>query len=83
MGHELNPGIGNFDFKFFCEMRPGLIGWIMLDMIFLVKQYHERGEMNLSLAFVVISQALYVADGLWFEVRNMASELKPSLVKTL
>ncbi|XP_072101883.1 delta(14)-sterol reductase TM7SF2 isoform X2 [Mobula birostris] len=27
IGHELNPRIGNFDLKYFCELRPGLIGW--------------------------------------------------------
>ena len=27
-GRELNPRIGTFDLKFFCEMRPGLIGWV-------------------------------------------------------
>uniref|UniRef100_A0A3Q2PC84 Delta(14)-sterol reductase LBR n=1 Tax=Fundulus heteroclitus TaxID=8078 RepID=A0A3Q2PC84_FUNHE len=26
-GRELNPRIKEFDLKFFCEMRPGLIGW--------------------------------------------------------
>ena len=78
MGHELNPRIGSFDFKFFCEMRPGLIGWVMLDVIFLVKNYQEYGEINLPLAFVTISQALYVADGLWLEVRiQMSRVIKP------
>ena len=28
MGHELNPRIRSFDLKFFCELRPGLIGWV-------------------------------------------------------
>lgn len=28
MGRELNPRFRNFDVKFFCEMRPGLIGWV-------------------------------------------------------
>lgn len=28
MGRELNPRIKGFDIKFFCEMRPGLIGWV-------------------------------------------------------
>lgn len=28
MGRELNPRIKNFDIKFFCEMRPGLMGWV-------------------------------------------------------
>lgn len=27
-GHELNPRIGSFDLKYFCELRPGLIGWV-------------------------------------------------------
>ncbi|XP_030872128.2 delta(14)-sterol reductase LBR isoform X2 [Gorilla gorilla gorilla] len=26
-GRELNPRIGTFDLKYFCELRPGLIGW--------------------------------------------------------
>ena len=75
MGHELNPRIGSFDIKFFCEMRPGLIGWVMLDVIFLIKYYEEHGEMNLTLAFVTISQALYVADGLYLEVNIVRSKL--------
>lgn len=28
LGRELNPRIGSFDFKYFCELRPGLIGWV-------------------------------------------------------
>lgn len=28
MGHELNPRVGSFDLKYFCELRPGLIGWV-------------------------------------------------------
>lgn len=27
-GRELNPRWKGFDLKFFCEMRPGLIGWV-------------------------------------------------------
>lgn len=34
MGRELNPRIGNFDLKYFCELRPGLIGWVRV-LIFL------------------------------------------------
>lgn len=30
MGRELNPRIKSFDIKFFCEMRPGLIGWVSI-----------------------------------------------------
>lgn len=67
MGHELNPRIGSFDFKFFCEMRPGLIGWTMINLVFLVKDYEKDGEIDPSLALVAFFQALYVADALWFE----------------
>lgn len=28
MGRELNPRIAGFDLKYFCELRPGLIGWV-------------------------------------------------------
>ncbi|ETE60027.1 Lamin-B receptor, partial [Ophiophagus hannah] len=30
MGHELNPRLGLFDLKFFCELRPGLLGWVSI-----------------------------------------------------
>lgn len=30
IGRELNPRIGTFDLKYFCELRPGLIGWVCL-----------------------------------------------------
>jgi hypothetical protein len=71
MGHELNPRIGSFDFKYFCEMRPGLIGWVMINLVFLVKDYQQDGIINYNLATVVFFQALYVADALWFEVGIM------------
>ena len=32
MGRELNPRIRSFDVKFFCEMRPGLIGWVSVSL---------------------------------------------------
>nr|XP_040140074.1 delta(14)-sterol reductase TM7SF2 isoform X4 [Ictidomys tridecemlineatus] len=30
LGRELNPRICSFDFKYFCELRPGLIGWLLV-----------------------------------------------------
>jgi hypothetical protein len=32
MGRELNPRVGSFDLKEFCELYPGLIGWVMLNL---------------------------------------------------
>ena len=68
IGHELNPRIGNFDLKFFCELRPGLIGWLMINLVFLTESYTKNGSFPPALTMVVIFQALYVADALWFEV---------------
>lgn len=67
MGHELNPRIGMFDFKFFCEMRPGLIGWVMINLVFLVKDYQMDKQLDYALVAVAVFQTLYVADALWFE----------------
>ncbi len=69
MGHELNPRIGNFDFKFFCELRPGLIGWVMIDLAFVVKVWADFPENPpWALLLVTFFQMLYVADSLIFEV---------------
>lgn len=68
IGHELNPRIGSFDFKFFCELRPGLIGWLMINLVFLTEAYQKTGTFPPALTMVVAFQALYVADALWFEV---------------
>ncbi|XP_071963096.1 delta(14)-sterol reductase TM7SF2-like [Antedon mediterranea] len=68
IGHELNPRIGNFDLKFFCELRPGLIGWIMIDLAFLVKALESGTPMdNLPMILLVCFHTLYVADALWCE----------------
>lgn len=42
MGRELNPRIGGFDLKEFCELTPGLIGWLVIDLGMLHKQWQVR-----------------------------------------
>ena len=32
IGRELNPRIGTLDLKEFCELRPGLIGWFVINI---------------------------------------------------
>ncbi len=39
MGRELNPRLGRLDLKEFCELYPGLIGWVVLDLAMAAKQY--------------------------------------------
>ena len=67
VGRELNPRVGPLDLKFFCELRPGLIGWVMLNMAFAV-QAHQTGNYSIALGMVIFFQTIYVADGLFFEV---------------
>ncbi|XP_025091880.1 lamin-B receptor-like isoform X2 [Pomacea canaliculata] len=67
MGHELNPRMGPLDLKFFCELRPGLIGWAILNIVFLLKAYQETGVFPPALTMVVFFQFVYVADALVYE----------------
>jgi delta14-sterol reductase len=48
-------------------MRPGLMGWILLDLAFMVKQYKTYGFVTDSIALITAFQAFYVLDGLYME----------------
>ena len=48
IGGELNPRIGSFDLKEFCELYPGLIGWLLIDLCMAYKQW-QVGRLLLSL----------------------------------
>ncbi|KAJ3282580.1 hypothetical protein HK104_010822 [Borealophlyctis nickersoniae] len=69
MGRELNPRLpGGFDLKYICELRPGLIGWAVLNVCLAVKQYVLLGgRVTNSMALVVLFEAYYVVDALWNE----------------
>ncbi|KNC81445.1 hypothetical protein SARC_06234 [Sphaeroforma arctica JP610] len=67
MGRELNPRIGDFDLKVFCELRPGLIGWCVLDLAMAAKQVQLHGELSNSMALVNVFQIFYVLDSFWSE----------------
>uniref|UniRef100_A0A671TQD4 Delta(14)-sterol reductase TM7SF2 n=1 Tax=Sparus aurata TaxID=8175 RepID=A0A671TQD4_SPAAU len=67
IGRELNPRIGNFDLKYFCELRPGLIGWVVINLGMLMKEVELRGSPSLAMILVNCFQLLYVADALWNE----------------
>ena len=67
IGRELNPRIGIFDWKVFCEMRPGLIGWVIINYCMLVKQYELHGHVTTSMMLVCLFQFWYIFDALWFE----------------
>lgn len=67
IGRELNPRILSFDWKVFCELRPGLIGWVIINYCMLVAQYEKHGHVTTSMILVCVFQSWYVLDSLLFE----------------
>ncbi|XP_053515576.1 delta(14)-sterol reductase LBR isoform X2 [Artibeus jamaicensis] len=69
IGRELNPRIGTFDLKYFCELRPGLIGWVVVNLVMLLAEMKSQNRATPSLAMILVNsfQFLYVVDALWNE----------------
>ncbi len=75
IGRELNPRIGPLDLKCFCELRPGLIGWLVINLGMAAKQFQRAaaaspshtGSVSLSMLLLVASQGFYVWDALYNE----------------
>lgn len=72
IGRELNPRVnlpifGEVDLKVFCELRPGLLGWIVLDYAFMAHQYSTYGYVSDSMLLITAFQTLYVADAMYME----------------
>ncbi|CCG85106.1 protein of unknown function [Taphrina deformans PYCC 5710] len=67
IGRALNPRVGSFDVKVFCELRPGLFLWLLLDLAFLIHQYLTLHRVTDSMVLVVAFQGWYVVDSVWNE----------------
>ncbi|KAI9749598.1 MAG: hypothetical protein M4579_006809 [Chaenotheca gracillima] len=72
IGRELNPRItvpilGTFDIKTWCELRPGMLGWLLLDCAFVAHQYKVYGYVTDSIILITLSQFIYVLDALYME----------------
>jgi delta14-sterol reductase len=73
LGRPLNPtlpGFPKFDLKTFNEVRPGIIGWTLLNIACACEQYLRNGRVTDSMILVVLFQAWYSFDSLWEEVRR-------------
>lgn len=69
MGRELNPSIGSLDLKSFFELRPGLIGWVLIDISMACEQaVRNGGSITDSMALILFFQTAYVLDALYNEV---------------
>ncbi|KAK5989844.1 Delta(14)-sterol reductase [Cladobotryum mycophilum] len=72
IGRELNPRvtiplIGEVDLKEWCELRPGMMGWIILNCAWCAQQYRNYGYVTDSIVCITAVQAFYVMDSWWFE----------------
>ena len=78
IGRELNPRIDipsfipliggqTIDIKCFNEVRPGLLGWVILDLTFAAQQYRQYGHLTDSMILTAVFNTLYVFDSLLVE----------------
>lgn len=63
IGRELNPRIGSWDIKLFCELRPGLLLWLLLNLASAQHQYKTLGHFSNSMIIVNVLQLIYIMDG--------------------
>ena len=57
----------SFDLKEWCELYPGLTGWVVLNACFLVQQLERTGTVSPAMWLVNSFHVLYVVDALWNE----------------
>ncbi|KAE8314963.1 ergosterol biosynthesis ERG4/ERG24 [Aspergillus transmontanensis] len=78
IGRELNPRVQlpipfvseasrTIDIKVWCEMRPGLLGWNILNLSNIARQYRTYGYVTDSIVLSTAFQLFYVLDGLYME----------------
>jgi delta14-sterol reductase len=70
MGRVLHPRMetmSHLDLKFFCEGRPGLMMWVLMNFSFAASQLQRHGEVSLELWAVTLFQAAFILDFYLFE----------------
>ncbi|KAF2271931.1 ERG4/ERG24 ergosterol biosynthesis protein [Westerdykella ornata] len=72
IGRELNPRVklpifGEVDIKAWNELRPGLLGWVILDLAFVMQQHRNFGRVTDSILLITIAQTVYVLDAFYME----------------
>jgi hypothetical protein len=62
MGTELNPRVGNFDIKLFCEARPGLTLWVLINFSIAAKQWQLHHSVSTPMMLVSLFHFFYIMD---------------------
>lgn len=63
IGRELNPRIGSWDIKLFCELKPGMLLWFLINLSCIHHQYHTQNLITDSILLVTGLQSFYIFDG--------------------
>lgn len=63
IGRELNPRAGPLDIKLFCELRPGMLLWLLINLAALHHVWIKTGVLNNALLLINILQGFYIFDG--------------------
>jgi protein-S-isoprenylcysteine O-methyltransferase Ste14 len=67
VGAARNPRNGLFDWKFFCESRPGLTFWVIISLSCMAHQYESFGYVTNSMLIASFMISLYIVDYYVFE----------------
>ena len=71
IGRELNPRVAvmgrEVDLKEWMELKPGLIGWTVVNLSFARSQYVNQGYVSGAMTVLCLSQGLYTWDALYNE----------------
>jgi Delta14-sterol reductase len=72
IGRELNPritipGFGEVDIKIFMELRPGMLGWLVLNLANVAHQYKVYGYITASILIPTVAQGVYILDAAYME----------------
>jgi 7-dehydrocholesterol reductase len=59
-GVELHPRIAGFNLKQFTNCRVGMMGWSVVNLAFLAKQYELTGHVASSMLVCVVIQEIYI-----------------------
>jgi len=62
LGATHNPRNGRFDWKFFCESRPGLTFWVIITLSCAAHQYATFGTVTNAMVLSCFFVALYIVD---------------------
>lgn len=62
MGTGLNPRVGRFDFKLFCEARPGLNLWVLINFSLAAKQWQVHHTVSTPMMLVCAFHFFYIMD---------------------